>query len=464
MGGVIYIVLPNFVTQSSSFENYFRFMPRYIHIILLTISASFGHFGAAGATNTDEITVRFRVNSSAVDTTYCSNADALSLLLNKIDSINGNGSIKLEQIVLAGSASPEGPTEYNRRLSDQRLKALREHILLKTGIADSLIRETHRLTDWGLLAEMVEGSDMPQKEEALSLIRKMPEYITEADGREIIELRSKLTGLSDGKAWRYMMLHYFPTLRNACAVMITSAEEPATVNEDKECAVAATVSASETELKLDTVAESTVSQPAELPAANGEMRHPRKPFYMSVYTNMLYDALLTPNIGAEIYLGHNRSIAADWKHGWWKSDRRHRYWRIYGGAITLRQWFGSAAAGKPLTGHHLGIYGEMFTYDFEFGDRGQMGGEPRGTIFDRANYAAGIEYGYSLPVSKHLNIDFSLGIGYLGGKYYEYKPSDGHYVWQTSKQRHWFGPTRASVSLVWLIGCGNINRKGGREL
>ena len=194
--------MPNFVTQSSSFENYFRFMPRYIHIILLTISASFGHFGAAGATNTDEITVRFRVNSSAVDTTYCSNADALSLLLNKIDSINGNGSIKLEQIVLAGSASPEGPTEYNRRLSDQRLKALREHILLKTGIADSLIRETHRLTDWGLLAEMVEGSDMPQKEEALSLIRKMPEYITEADGREIIELRSKLTGLSDGKAWR----------------------------------------------------------------------------------------------------------------------------------------------------------------------------------------------------------------------------------------------------------------------
>uniref|UniRef100_UPI00402A35A9 DUF3575 domain-containing protein n=6 Tax=Bacteroidaceae TaxID=815 RepID=UPI00402A35A9 len=50
------------------------------------------------------------------------------------------------------------------------------------------------------------------------------------------------------------------------------------------------------------------------------------------------------------------------------------------------------------------------------------------------------------------------------GSYKEYIPLDGHYVWQTTKNRRWFGPTKAGISLVWLIGRGNYSRKkGGRQ-
>ena len=45
----------------------------------------------------------------------------------------------------------------------------------------------------------------------------------------------------------------------------------------------------------------------------------------------------------------------------------------------------------------------------------------------------GVAYGYSLPVGHRFNVDFTLGIGYLGGSYKEYIPLDGHYVWQTTK-------------------------------
>ena len=76
----------------------------------------------------------------------------------------------------------------------------------------------------------------------------------------------------------------------------------------------------------------------------------------------------------------------------------------------------------------------------------------------------GVAYGYSLPVGHRFNVDFTLGIGYLGGLYKEYIPLDGHYVWQTTKKRRWFGPTKAGISLVWLIGRGNYSRKkGGRQ-
>lgn len=151
-------------------------------------------------------------------------------------------------------------------------------------------------------------------------------------------------------------------------------------------------------------------------------------------------------------------------YAWWNSNKRHNYWRIYGGELDIRKYFGRRAQTKPLTGHHLGIYGQAFTYDFETGHKGYIGGKPGGTLWDKLNYAIGVEYGYSLPISRRLNLDFTLGVGYWGGEYHEYIPSDGHYVWQSTKQRHWFGPTKAEVSLIWLIGRGNYNeKKGGKR-
>lgn len=56
-------------------------------------------------------------------------------------------------------------------------------------------------------------------------------------------------------------------------------------------------------------------------------------------------------------------------YAWWNSKKRHNYWRLYGGELEIRKYFGRRAAEKPLTGHHLGLYGQLFTYDFELGVR-----------------------------------------------------------------------------------------------
>lgn len=182
----------------------------------------------------------------------------------------------------------------------------------------------------------------------------------------------------------------------------------------------------------------------------------KRPFCMAVKTNLLYDAVLIPDIGVEFCLGKNWSVAGNWMYAWWKSDRKHNYWRIYGGDVELRRWFGRRAVEKPFSGHHVGLYGQIVTYDFELGGKGYLG--------DKWSYGGGVAYGYSLPVGHRFNVDFTMGIGYLGGSYKEYIPLDGHYVWQTTKNRRWFGPTKAGISLVWLIGRGNYNeKKGGRQ-
>lgn len=179
-----------------------------------------------------------------------------------------------------------------------------------------------------------------------------------------------------------------------------------------------------------------------------------KPFYMAVKTNMLYDVAIIPNVGVEFYLGKNFSVAGNWMYSWWKSDKKNWYWRTYGGDIAVRYWMGKAAKAKPLTGHHLGLYGQMITYDFQVGNKG--------ILADRWSWAAGLEYGYSLPIARRFNIDFTLGLGYHWGKFDEYLPIDNHPVWQASKNRKYIGPTKAEVNLVWLIGCGNYNKGKNR--
>lgn len=188
------------------------------------------------------------------------------------------------------------------------------------------------------------------------------------------------------------------------------------------------------------------------------------PFYMAVKTNLLYDALLVPNIGVEFYVDKGFSVGGNWMYAWWNRNSRHYYWRIYGGELAIRKYFNRTTEGSPLNGHHIGIYGQVFTYDFETGGHGYMGGKPGGTLWEKMNYSAGLEYGYSLPITRRLNLDFVIGVGYWGGTYYEYLPTDNHYVWQATKQRRWFGPTKAEMSLVWLLGNGNYNaKKGGKR-
>ena len=34
-------------------------------------------------------------------------------------------------------------------------------------------------------------------------------------------------------------------------------------------------------------------------------------------------------IGAEVYLGQDWSVAADWMYGWWSNRGKHRYWRLW---------------------------------------------------------------------------------------------------------------------------------------
>ena len=189
----------------------------------------------------------------------------------------------------------------------------------------------------------------------------------------------------------------------------------------------------------------------------------KKPFYMAIKTNMLYDLAATPNLAVEFHLGKRFSLHANYTHAWWRNQAKHIYWRYYGAEASFRWWFGKSSKVKPLQGHHIGLNYQIMTYDFQFGNKGILAGKPGGTLIDRPSHTVALEYGYSVPIARRLNLDFVIGAGYNWGVFDEYIPVDGHDVWQATKRRMYFGPTKAEISLVWLIGRGNYNKDKGKE-
>ena len=184
---------------------------------------------------------------------------------------------------------------------------------------------------------------------------------------------------------------------------------------------------------------------------------------MAIKTNMLYDAICTPNIGVEFHLGKRFSLHANYIHAWWKNEEKNFFWRYYGAEASFRWWFGKSSRVKPLQGHHIGATYQIMTYDFQFGNKGILAGKPGGMLIDRPSHTVALEYGYSLPIARRLNLDFVIGAGYNWGIFDEYVPIDGHDVWQATKRRQYIGPTKLEISLVWLIGRGNYNKDKGKE-
>lgn len=426
-----------------------------MHMRGLIVSALMliGCIQAFGQENRKEVCIGFPVGNSTLDTAYGNNAASLSDVVSFLESVKKDSTLELVEVSFCGSASPEGGLALNRKLAEKRRNSLERYVRERISLPNGVISRPEGFIAWERLAELVEVSDMPHKEEALNVLRNVPEFTYNNKGVLVDSRKKRLMELQYGRTWRYMYKHFFGQIRNASVILVTVRQKP--VIEEKKV-----VMEEKEEPVVPAPADTTavVENEDTLVAVSPETS---KPFYMALKTNMLYDVLTVLNIGGEFYLGKNWSISGNWMYGWWKKNNNHRYWRIYGGDLAVRYWLGKKACEKPLTGHHVGIYGQVFTYDFEWGGKGYMGGEPGGMLWDKSNYAAGVEYGYSLPIANRLNIDFTLGVGYWGGKYYKYIPLDGHYVWQATKNRRWFGPTKAEISLVWLLGRGNSNNKKG---
>lgn len=408
---------------------------------------------AASIQDSLRTTIYFRPGYSLLELSYRDNAANMKALTQGIQTIKGNPCVQLQHIRILSAASPEGNSALNKRVAKRRGERLRNYLKETLVLPDSIFTVSSAGEDWQGLAALIAKEKTPWRNKALQIIRHTPEWVTR-NGKVVDGRKRQLQNLDGGKAWKYMLDNHFYTLRTGAVVVC---EVKTLAAESTPSAAEASQEQARSELASQQPASQSPSSPPfpAIPSQvhpSSESQAPPVASYFALKSNLLYDALLVPNLSLEASIGSGWTLGAGGMLAWWSKDAKHRYWRIYGGGLEIRKYFGTLSKSKPLQGHHLGIYGDFLTYDFEFGAKGYQ---------SKATYAAGIKYGYSHPIANRLNLDFALGIGYLHSNYKTYVPRDGCYVYQETKKRKWLGPTQAEISLVWLLGKGNTNKKKG---
>ena len=415
-----------------------------LKLILLLLSYEFCYAQEISEVyvTSDTLQVYFRQDKILLDPQFRDNGKRIEAFSQHFNKLLCNTESKVRSILIVSGASPEGSSTRNRYLSDNRAKVVYDY-LLEMHLADSAhIEIESRGVDWNGLAAYVETSDLPYKEEVLEIL-ELPEWISR-NGRVVDGRKARLMNYQGGKVWDELYDRCFADLRGT-RVMIA-------YNILKSESIRPIAIPPATSPKAELPEYKPFSPEFEhIKAVLPKMKPPKqkKPLYLAIETNLLYDAFVIPNIGMEIGVCKGLTISGNYQNIWLRNTARDKWHRFEGFEIGINHYINNEK--HRIKGHHIGIYGQMMTWDFTI--------DGRGYLAERWAYGGGISYGYALPIGRRFNLDFEIGVGYLGGNMHEYIPTDGHRVWQIVKRFRWIGPTKVGITLQWLIGRENHNGK-----
>lgn len=376
------------------------------------------------------------------------------------DSLSG---VDVLTVRIDGYASPTGTLPFNRKLSWRRVSVV-ESWLRERGVEGRYILTGHG-EDWEGLFAGLEGVGY-DRGKAAQMIADMSAWSPSdsaklRDGRVYSRRKVVLQSLDGGKVYDNLSDVLFPKLRRTDVIIeYRLKDEPVMVPPETPAPVPVPVPEPEPVVVPEPEPEPVIEpEPVE-----GAVSPEQAARGFIICTNFVLDAVLVPNIGTVVPLGKGWALDLRYGGAWWSVPEKDFWWRAYGGELAIRKYFPRKEEidepWRTVSGHHVGLYGQFFTYDFELGGSGQMGGTPKMNIFDNPQYAGGLEYGYTFELGRNFNLDLSLGLGYAGGLYHEYEPWEGKYVWRSTMRRFWLGPTRAEVTLQWLLGSArNPQRK-----
>ena len=320
------------------------------------------------------------------------------------------------RIDIMSSSSPEGNAKFNQRLSELRTATA---IKVLTSIPGM---ETDSLTSYSIGADWTGFTPDMEK----------------------ITRQHRLRRLNGGSIWRHLKDSVFPDLRVSRITLITRG--PLTLlaeGTDDYYATTATIPAADLHLAYVNVNPEWSSQKKWKPCHHNIIG--------ALRSNLLFDLASVPNIGIELALPRGWTIGLNGMYAWWGGSRHARYWRLEGGELTARRYFGRCS----LSGWHAGLYVQILRYDICINGTGYLSGYSGSTFFQQPTYGGGIEAGYAFRLSDRLNLDLTAGAGVLTGQYQTYSASPGHHsVWQSTRNRRYLGPSKAEISLVWLFGKG----------
>ena len=166
-------------------------------------------------------------------------------------------------------------------------------------------------------------------------------------------------------------------------------------------------------------------------------------------TNLLYDATATVNVGAEIGLAPRWTFDLSGNlNSWTINDHKWKHFLIQPEA---RYWFCDRFQGHFLGAHLLGGIYNIGYIKNNFKFLGKDYSPLTDHRFQGWFAGAGVAYGYAIPLSKHWNLEFEIGAGYVYTVYDEFECWGCGKTVQTGVPQHYVGPTKAAINLVYVF-------------
>ena len=419
-----------------------------------------------------DMTLYFDLNARQVDKDYQENGKTLTVL----DSLLANPahSIHLNSIILVSPDLYNGKKEQGIPLGQKRSEEVKVFLCGKypqVNTAQICIRKGEEYGD-ALRKLILDDRLVPDREDVLALI----DYHHDNP----VKMQDFLQHLDAGIPYQYISDRVLPELRRteirACLSYPeenggknSSAEQAARIEEtefipiDRETTVTpmtmqvppqkertqVIIETEKTVIKVEKKKETKEKRRKKPKEKAARRNQTADNTVLALKNNLLYDLALAPNIEIEIPVGKRWSVNMEYKSPWWSNSSKEICYQLISGGIESRYWLGNRELHNRLNGHFFGLYIEGGIYDFQFKGDGYQG---------KYYGAAGFTYGYSTLLSQHLALEFSLGIGYLTTEYQKYTPYEGSLVWMSSGNYTFIGPTKAKISLVWLI-----TKKRGRK-
>lgn len=170
----------------------------------------------------------------------------------------------------------------------------------------------------------------------------------------------------------------------------------------------------------------------------------------AVKSNLLSDAVLSPNLGLEVGLAPKWTLDLTGQvNGWTLShDRRWKHWAVQ---PEVRHWlcdrFGGHFFGAHLHGGQYNIGG----IDGRVSLLGTDARKLRDSRYQGWFVGGGIAYGYAWVLGRHWNLEAEIGFGYSYTRFDKYPCAKCGTRLATDQPHHYVGPTKAAVDLVYLF-------------
>lgn len=375
---------------------------RYIAFLVLTLGVFIPFEGVMAQTHLipddaqgrEEMRIRYHVAKTYIDKSYMGNEATLDRIVEWAEERQRDTMVKIVAVEFCGACSPEGSVPFNHYLSSTRLTRLEDYVRERVDISEDIITRSDHYIAWEELEQMVEESDLENKEEILAILRSE----NTSTGNQLDSRIGALKAMDGGKTWRLIFDSYFAHLRNAYMVIVTEKSDLAKQYDNRVREILTPVTCSE---PVDAHAMRMSATPLVATAAGAAAQS----HYMYVKTNVVGLALLNANIGVEFDLGNYLSLSIPVSYSAVNYFKPTIKFRNLSAQPELRVWPMKNHDGL-FVGAHMGFAYYNFAFDGDWRYQDHNGTTP--------TLGGGLSLGYRIPISpdKNWKLEFALGAGF----------------------------------------------------